>query len=425
MRLLINNVVLWDYRGVAAEATSVLLEDGLIKAVGDSNVASNARVIDGKGCRLLPGLIDLACHLREPGPDRKGSIATESRAAARGGFTTVCTSPDSSPVNDSGAVTHLIRDVAERQGVVRVLPVGAMTRGLGGELLSDMAALMAGGCVALSQGSHGVRDARTLRRCMAYARTFGITLFLQAENKALAAEGCAHEGLMATRLGLPGIPEVAETVAVSELILLAEETEVRLHLAQLSTARSVELVRDAQNRGVQVTADVSICHLAFNDNRLQDYDSRFHLRPPLRSEADRKALCEGVNDGTLSAIVSQHLPHESEAKQAPFGETEPGLSTVEVTLSLGLALVQCGDLHEQALIRALTVGPASVLGLKGPVIAAGSTADLCLLDAAAHWQVSSNTLLSRGKHSPVLNEALPGVVCATWVNGVQVYPAGH
>lgn len=423
MKVRIDNVRLWDQRGLQNEPTSVLWQDGVVVAVGANAGVEDAVMVDGKGHRLLPGLIDLACHLREPGPDRKGCIASETRAAAHGGFTAVCTLPDSSPVNDSGAVTHLIRDLAARQGVVRVLPVGAMTRGLGGELLSDMVALMGSGCVALSQGIQGVRDSRTLRRCMAYARTFDIPLFLQPENKALAAEGCAHEGLIATRLGLPGIPEVAETVAVSEMILLAEETGVRLHLSQLSTARGVALVRTARERGVQVSADVAISHLVYNDSKLQDYDSRFHVRPPLRSELDRKALCEGVNDGTVSAIVSQHLPHESEAKQAPFGETEPGLSTVEITLSLGLGLVRQGDLEEQALLRALTAGPAGVLRRAQPAIAPGEPADFCLLDTDSRWEVSARTLLSRGKHSPALGQSLHGVVCATWMNGAQAYAA--
>lgn len=424
MKVRLDNVRLWDQQGLNSATTSVLWENGTVNAVGNDLPLDDSQTIDGQGFRLLPGLIDLFCHLREPGPDRKGSITSESRAAAHGGFTTVCTSPDSSPVNDSGAVTHLILDLASRVGAVRVLPVGAMTRGLGGELLSDMAGLMDSGCVALSQGIHGVRDARTLRRCMAYARTFDIPLFLQAENKALAAEGCAHEGLMATRLGLPGIPEVAETVAVSELILLAEETGVRLHLAQLSTARSVAMLRAARERGVQVTADVAISHLVYNDNRLQDYDSRFHLRPPLRSEKDRKALCEGVNDGSITAIVSHHQPHESEAKQAPFGETEPGLSTVEITLSLGLALVRQGDLQEQALLRALTAGPASVLGRAVPAVVPGQPADLCLLDADATWEVTPQALLSRGKHSPALGESLPGRIHATWVNGAFAWHSG-
>lgn len=420
MRTRLDNVRLWDDRGLHDKPVSVLLEGSLIKAVGDDSLPAE-HCHNGAGNLLVPGLVDLSCHVREPGPDRKGSIATESRAAARGGFTTVCTSPETSPVNDSGAVTHLILELASRQGLVKILPVGAMTRGLGGEMLSDMAGLVASGCVALGQAGRGVRDARTLRRCLAYAQTFGIPLFLQAENKALAAEGCAHEGLMATRLGLPGIPEVAETVAVSELILLAEETGARLHLAQLSTGRSVELVRAAQARGVGLTADVAISNLAYTDDCLKDYDSRFHVRPPLRSEADRKALCRGVNDGTITAIVSQHLPHESEAKQAPFGETEPGLSTIDITLSLGLRLVQQGELEQQALLRALTAGPASVLGRPAPAILAGSSADLFLLDRQASWFVDEASLLSRGKHSPALGESLPGVVHATWVDGRRVY----
>ncbi|MEP6135480.1 dihydroorotase, partial [Marinobacter sp.] len=314
--------------------TTVLVRDGRISALGEA--AGNEPAdhdFDATGCLLTPGFVDLCCNLREPGNGQKGNIASESLAAAHGGFTTLCASPDTSPVNDSGAVTNLILDVAAKRSSVRLLPVGAITRGLEGELLSDMAGLAGAGCIALGNGARPVKNARVLRRCMAYARTFGLTVMFSPENQALAADGYAHDGLVASRLGLLGIPEVAETAAVMEMLLLAEETGVRLHLGQLSCARSVEMLADARKRGIAVTADVAMHQLMFTEDALSGFDSRYHVRPPLRSEKDRQALLGGVRDGVIDAITSQHQPHDSAAKQAPLAATEPGLSTIENTLS--------------------------------------------------------------------------------------------
>ncbi|XOZ32761.1 dihydroorotase [Halomonadaceae bacterium KBTZ08] len=402
----------------ASMPTSVLVADGRIAGVGSELSGERAeRVVDGTGQWLLPGLIDLNCLLPEPGSDRTGSIESETRAAARGGFTTVCTTPDTSPVNDSGAVTHLVLDVAQRQGHTRVLPVGALTRGLAGERLSDMAGLTRAGCVALGNGGYTAASARVLRRCMAYAHTFGIRLFLQPENASLASEGCAHDGLVAARLGLPGIPEVAETTAVSELLMLAEETGASLHIGPLSCARSVALVRAAKEAGHSVTAEVGITHLVATEDAIEGYNGTFHCRPPLRSEADRRALLEGVESGVIDAIVSQHRPSDEAAKLAPFPETEPGLSTVESTLSLGMERVAAGELSQRALLRALTTGPAQVLGLDTPTIAENAVADLTLVDPRRTWAPAARTLFSAGPHLPVMDRALPGRVTLTAVDG--------
>ena len=293
----------------------LLVRNGRIEAVGEqAQAAESAATLDAAGQVIAPGFIDLCCNLREPGNGQKGNIASETRAAAHGGFTTVCASPETSPVNDSGAVTNLILDSVASRGVVRVLPIGAITRGLDGDMLSDMAGLKAAGCVAVGNGSRGVRNARILRRCMAYAQTFGLTVMFSPENTALAADGYAHDGQVTTRLGLLGIPEVAETAAVMEMLLLAEETGVRLHLSQLSCARSVEMLAQARDRGVKVTADVAMHQLVFTESALAGFDSRFHVRPPLRGEADRQALVAGVRDGVIDAIVSQHQPHDSAAE---------------------------------------------------------------------------------------------------------------
>nr|WP_235937632.1 dihydroorotase [Marinobacter caseinilyticus] len=404
--------------GKSAQPICLLLQDGLIVAEGQQAAEANADlVLDARGCLVAPGLIDLYCNLREPGAGQKGNIASETRAAAKGGYTTVCAAPDSSPINDSSAVTHLIRDVASARSPIRVLPLGAATRGLEGELLSDMAGLSNAGCVALSNGAETIRNARVLRRAMAYAQTFGYTLMLQPRNQSLAADGFAHDGTVTARLGLLGIPEVAETTAVMEMLLLAEETGVRLHLSQLSTARSVDMVADAQARGVKVSADVAMHQLVFTEAALAGFDSRFHVQPPLRSERDRQGLLAGVRSGVIGAIVSQHQPHDSAAKRAPFGATEPGLSAVESVLSLGLSLVGQGELAITDLVRALTDGPAAILGLPTPALAVGQVADLCIVDPEASWTADAVTILSAGKHVPLSGQPLTGVVRHTICNG--------
>lgn len=401
----------------------LLIRDGKLALLGAAALAVTAdEEFDASGCVVSPGFIDLFCNLREPGNGQKGNIATETRAAAHGGFTTVCASPETSPVNDSGAVTHLIREGAASRGVIKVLPIGAITRGLEGDMLSDMAGLKSAGCVAVGNGSRGVRNARILRRCMAYAQTFGLTVMFSPENQALAADGYAHDGGVATRLGLLGIPEVAETAAVMEMLLLAEETGVRLHLSQLSCARSVEMLADARNRGIQVTADVAMHQLVFTEAALSGFDSRFHVRPPLRSEADRQALLAGVRSGVIDAIVSQHQPHDSAAKQAPLPATEPGLSSIESVLSLGLKLVAAQELSLSNLLTALTAGPAGVLG-GSAVLSEGVPADLCIFDPDGHWTPSARTLASVGRHAPVMDTELPGRVKLTLVNGLVAWSA--
>lgn len=408
---------LLDGQGNETANRALLIRNGRIAALGETAESASAeQTFDASGCVITPGFVDLYCNLREPGNGQKGNIASETRAAAKGGYTTVCASPETSPVNDSRAVTHLITDGAASNACIRVLPVGAVTRGLEGEMLSDMAGLAAAGCVAVGNGSRNVKNARILRRCMAYARTFGLAVMFRPENHSLAADGYAHDGLVTSRLGLLGIPEVAETASVMEMLLLAEETGVRLHLSQLSCGRSVEMVAEARRRGIAVTADVAMHQLVFTESALAGFDSRFHLRPPLRSEADRKALVAGVRDGVIDAIVSQHLPHDSAAKQAPLPATEPGLSSVESVLSLGLKLVQQDELTLSQLIRALTSGPASVLG-RTATIGMEDAADLCVFDARANWRPDSQSLISVGKHAPVLAQALPGVVRLTLAEG--------
>ena len=419
-RLVITGGTLFDGEQ-EVDNPGLLIRDGKVAALGaEAQSAESDQAFDASGCVVSPGFIDLSCNLRDPGNGQKGNIASETRAAAHGGFTTVCASPETSPINDSGAVTHLIQEKAASSGVVNVVPVGAVTRGLKGELLSDMAGLKAAGCRLFSNGSRSVGNARILRRCMAYAETFGLTLMFSPENQALAADGYAHDGQVTTRLGLLGIPEVAETAAVAEMLLLAEETGVRLHLSQLSCARSVDMLAEARERNIPVTADVAMHQLAFTETSLASFDSRFHLRPPLRSEQDRQALLAGVESGVIDAVVSQHLPHDTAAKQAPLPATEPGLSSIESVLSLGLELVERGELSRRRLLQALTRGPGTIVQ-QPAVIKAGANADLCVFDPAAHWQPSARSLVSQGKHAPVLDRSLPGRMRLTLVGGREAW----
>lgn len=393
-----------------------------INRAPDSAVAGDG-VLDARGALILPGFIDLSCNLREPGNGQKGNIQSETLAAAHGGFTTVCASPDTSPVNDSGAVTHLIRDTARVRSGIRVLPLGAATRSLEGELLSDMVGLKTAGCVAFSNGSQPLANARILRRCMAYAQTFGLTLMLQPVNQALAADGYAHDGPVAARLGLLGVPEVAETAAVMEMLLLAEETGVRLHLGQLSCGRSVAMIAEAKARGVAVTADVAMHQLMFTDEALSGFDSRYHVVPPLRSEADRRALLAGVESGIIDAIVSQHRPDDSASKLAPVGVTAAGMSTVESVFSIGLMLVQRGELSLAALVRGLTRGPAAVLGLNSG-LDVGALADFSVWNLDEVWLATPEALRSRGQHVPIAAAPLAGVNHHTVCGGRLAWSRG-
>ncbi|WP_339800333.1 dihydroorotase [uncultured Marinobacter sp.] len=419
--------------GRMLSATGDLLEETISLGIAGERVAEINRapdsavagdgVLDARGALILPGFIDLSCNLREPGNGQKGNIQSETLAAAHGGFTTVCASPDTSPVNDSGAVTHLIRDTARVRSGIRVLPLGAATRSLEGELLSDMVGLKTAGCVAFSNGSRPLANARILRRCMAYAQTFGLTLMLQPVNQALAADGYAHDGPVAARLGLLGVPEVAETAAVMEMLLLAEETGVRLHLGQLSCGRSVAMIAEAKARGVAVTADVAMHQLMFTDEALSGFDSRYHVVPPLRSEADRKALLAGVESGIIDAIVSQHRPDDSASKLAPVGVTAAGMSTVESVFSMGLMLVQRGELSLAALVRGLTRGPAAVLGLSSG-LDVGALADFSVWNLDEVWLATPEALRSRGLHVPIAAAPLAGVNHHTVCGGRLAWSRG-
>lgn len=380
------------------------------------------REINAKGKVLIPGLIDLCARLREPGYEHKGTFGTECLAANSGGITAICYPPDTCPVMDTTAVVDLIRERTHETGRVHIYPLGALTQGLQGKQLAEMATLKKAGCIGVSNALAPIESAEILRRAFEYARSCDLTVFLFAEDPALKNNGVAHEGPLSTRLGLPAIPETAETVAVSRALLLAEQTGARIHFCRLSTARAVRLIRAAQEEGLPVTADVAICHLHLTEMDIADYDSHCHLQPPLRGEQDRRGLVESLNNYIIGAVCSDHQPHDPDAKTAPFSLTETGASTIEHLLSLMLHLVNRDEITLERAVATLTSGPAAILGLdnKG-TLSIGGDADICVFDPEQNTDVDPDEFISTGKNSPFKGWELPGKVTHTLLRGNIVY----
>lgn len=421
MRMTIAGARVIDPSSQFDQITDLHIDGGLIHALGEAPEGFiAAQTIDARGMIASPGLVDLDVSLREPGFGRKGNIASETRAAAAGGVTSLCCPPDSRPVLDTPAVAELILDRSERAGQTRVFPIGALTRGLDGEHLSELVALRDAGCVAFTQGLAPVKSNRILRRGLEYAAGFDLTVIFTPQDPALAEDGVAHEGPTAARLGLRGIPETAETVALARDLLLIEQTGVRAHFSGLSSARAIDMLADAQARGLPITADVAMYQLLLCDEDLDGYSSLLHVMPPLRSSEDRRALRQAVQSGVIQAISSHHQPHESEAKRVPFAAAASGISSVEVLLPLALTLVADGLLELPALLARLTSGPAAALGLPAGRIAVGDSADLVLFDPAGTSDIGSHWL-SRGSNCPFIGQSAPGRVSHTLCQGKLVY----
>ena len=372
--------------------------------------------IDAKGCYVFPGLIDLNVSLRDPGYSAKGSIASETAAAAAGGVTTLCCTPETDPINDSEAVTKLINKLVQTSNKCKVLPLGAFTQGLKGEQLSEYASLKQAGCIALSNGYHPIKSLSITKRCFEYAKTHNLSVFINPIEASLH-EGVMHENHVSTTIGLQGIPSIAETIAVAQLIQLAEVSGVHLHLSQLSAADSVTQVQAAKEKGIHVTADVAVHHLLYTDEQVENFNSIFHCMPPIRSESDRIALIEGVRNGVIDSITSAHQPHEAAAKQMPFGETEPGISGIELLLPMAIQLSEQDNLAFTDFIAAMTASSAKILSLKTPELSVGEKANICIFDPAVSWTLKTENLLSQGKNSPLIGQSLKGKVKATLYDG--------
>ena len=381
------------------------------------------RVIEAQGCIVLPGLVDLCARLREPGLEHAGMLASELAAAVAAGVTSVVCPPDTDPVLDEAGLVDMLRYRSERLQLARVLPLGALTRGLQGEVLTEMRALTQAGCVGFGQAEVPLGNTQVLLRALQYASTFGHTVWLRPQELHLG-RGVAASGALATRLGLAGVPVAAETIALHTILELVRATQARVHLCRLSSAAGVELVRRAKAEGLPVSCDVSINSLHLTDMDLGYFDSRARLNPPLRQQRDREALRAALQDGTIDALVSDHTPVDEDAKALPFAEAEPGATGLELLLSLALKWSQDDQVPLQRALAVLTCGPAGVLGTALQPDASGlgrlqegGVADLCIVDPAAAWTVQPETLRSQSKHTPFGGYELPGQVRATLVGG--------
>lgn len=417
MRIQISGARLLDPASQFDQTCDIFIEGGKIAALGDKPSGfSVEQLIDARGLIAIPGLVDINASLREPGYGRKGTIASETRAAAAGGVTSLCCTPFTKPVLDTPAVAELILDQARDHGAARVYPLGAFTQGLAGDNLAELVTLRDAGCVAFTNGLVPFANNRLLRHALEYAATFDLTVIFQPQDRDLAEGGIAHEGAAASFRGLGGIPETAETVALSRDLLLVEQSGVRAHFSQITTARGARLIAKAQQRGLPVTADVAMYQLILTDEALLDFSSLYHVQPPLRSLEDREGLREAVRSGVISAIASHHQPHEVDAKQDPFAATEPGISSIELLLPLAMSLVQEGVLDLPAAIERLTSGPARAMRLGAGSLSIGARADLVLFDPDGQT-VAGDNWLSRGGNCPFIGHCLPGRVRYTMLNG--------
>lgn len=416
----IENARLIDPASNLDQVTDLYVAEGRIAAIGHKPAGGGIELtIDGQGKWLVPGLVDLGAHLPEPGYAHKGTIASETRAACSSGFTHICSLPDTKPVTDSSAVVKLILEKASKAGYSKVLPLGALTQGLEGEQLASMFTLHEAGCVALSNARRPFKDSYVLRRVMEYAATYDIPVFLSANDIALSAGGCMHEGPVATRMGLSGIPRTAETIALAQMLLLIEQTGVRAHISQISCARSVAMLQQARNEGLSISADTPLANLVYTDDAVNGYNSQFNVQPPLRSESDRQALLAAVNSGEL-AISSNHQPHEVAAKKAPFADAEPGMSMFDGFLPLALQLVERGELSLTALIRATSTLPAQIAGIEQGLVE-GQAFNAALIDPLLERSFRRSELLSKGRNSPLAGQTLKGAVSAVFIEGHQVF----
>lgn len=400
------------------------IADGRIVGLDPTEFQAD-ETLDAQGLWVLPGLVDLAVRLREPGQEHKGTVASECRAAAAAGVTTVCAQPDTLPPIDSPADVRLLRQKAEAAAGARVAVVGALTNGLDGEHLSEMAALAEAGCVGMSNAQRPVPDLLVLRRALEYAAGLGLTVFAQPMEPTLGRGGCAHEGPVASRLGLASIPVAAETAALGHWLALVEQTGARVHFGRLSSAAGVRLLARAIADGLPVTGDVAAHQLFLTEMDVADFNPQCHVLPPLRAERDRDALRSALADGTLAAICSDHQPHEIDAKLAPFAETQAGVSALETLLALSLRLVDEEILPLSEAIGRITHAPARVLGLAAGTLSPGAAADLCLVDPQAEWELDADRLLSRGRNTPFHGWLFRGRVLRTLIDGRTAYTAGE
>lgn len=428
MKILIKNGRVIDPASNFDEIADVAIAAGRIIGVRHipKDFGAN-RVIDARGCIIAPGLVDLAVRLREPGHEHEGMLESEMAAAVAGGVTSLVCPPDTDPVLDEPGLVDMLKFRAEKLHQARVFPLGALTRGLAGEVLTEMAELTESGCVGFSQAEVPLQNTQVLQRALQYASTYGYAVWLRPQDYHLG-KGVAASGPLATRLGLSGVPVIAETIALHTILELVRVTGARVHLCRISSAAGVALVRQAKEQGLPVTCDISINSLHLTDVDIGYFDSRMRLTPPLRQQRDRDALREGLADGTIDALVSDHTPVDEDAKTLPFAEAEPGATGLELLLGLALKWSQEDGIGLPRALAVLTSEPARVLGAALGTLQAsagqlvdGGVADVCIFEADAPWTVDPAGLRSQGRHTPFGGYELPGRVRCTIVGGQIAY----
>ncbi len=425
MKIHIKNGRLIDPKNKLDTHQDLYIAAGQIVGIGQAPAGFTAnQTIDATGMVVAPGLVDLSARLREPGDEYKATLKSELQAAAAGGITSLACPPDTEPVLDEPGLIEMLKHRAWQHNMARIYPLGALTRNLDGQTLSEMYQLTEAGCVGFTQADRPIVDTQVLWRAFEYASTFNYTLFLRPEEHFLARGGAAHDGEVASRLGLKGIPSAAENLAIASILRIASETKTKVHLCRLSTAEAVDQVRQAKAKGLPVTADVSTQHLHLTEHDIGFFNAHAHLKPPLRTTRDKEALCKGLKDGTIDAVCSDHTPVDDDAKLLPFAESEAGATGLELLLPLTL---KWADLYKATLLDALakiTCIPAQILGIASGHLSLHAAADIVIFDPEQTWQVTPGQLKSQGKNTPFMGLEMPGKVHYTLLNGHITYH-GH
>ncbi len=422
MKIYIKNGRLIDPKNNVDAKQDIFIAAGKVVGIGKApdGFAAN-QVIDATDLIVCPGLVDLSVRLREPGFEYKATLISEMQAAAAGGITSLACPPDTDPVLDEPGLVEMLKHRAKQLNLAHVYPLGALTKQLCGEELTEMCELTEAGCVGFSQADIAITDTQVLWRAMQYAATFGFTVWLRPEETYLARNGVAHDGEVATRLGLKGIPAAAETLAIASILRLARETGARVHLCRLSTGEGVAMVREAKKQGLNVSCDVAVNHLHLTEHDIGFFNANCHFKPPLRSGRDRDALSEGLADGTIDAVCSDHTPVDDDAKLLPFAEAEAGATGLELLLPLSLKWATENKISLSTAIARLTSTPAQILGINAGHLSLNSDADICIFDPKQHWKIEAKSLLSQGKNTPFLGLKMAGKVRYALLEGQVVY----
>ena len=421
MNILIKNGHVVDPSGGIDGLCDISIKSGRILAVAPKGklkkIQDKAKTIDATGRFVLPGLVDMHVHLREPGFEHKETISTGTHAAVRGGFTSVCCMPNTSPVNDNAGITEYILRKAQEEGKCNVFPIGAVTKGQRGEELAEFGMMLEEGCVAFSDDGRPVVDSRIMRRALEYSRAFGTCIISHSEDPSLSLDGVMNEGLLSQSLGLQGIPRQAEETMVYRDVALAELTGGRVHIAHVSTEGSVRIIREAKSRGINVTAETCPHYFSVTEAACDGFNANAKVNPPLRTDSDVIAIKEGLRDGTLDVIATDHAPHHRNEKQREFDQAPPGISGLETALGLTLNLVREGVMDMTDLASKMSLNPSLILGLERGTLSEGALADIAIIDADAEYKVNIDEFYSKGKNTPFADWTLKGRAVATIVEG--------